>query len=185
MRTRGAVLMAAPVPGVRSELEVVDLDLDGPRENELLVKMVAAGLCHSDDHMVTGDLPSRMHPICLGHEGGGVVQEVGPRTSGFEVGDHVVFSFLPMCGRCRWCATGRQALCDRGRDPMRGARLADTSSFRLSRVEGGGEVGQMGGISTFSEYTTVHTASAVKVDKDLPLERLCLLGCGVGTGWGS
>jgi NDMA-dependent alcohol dehydrogenase len=185
MRTRGAVLMSAPEPGRESKLEIVDLELDGPRENELLVKMVASGLCHSDDHIVKGDLPSLKYPICLGHEGGGVIQEVGPHTHGWEVGDHVVFSFLPACGRCRWCATGRQALCDRGRDTMRGARLDDQSSFRLSLADGGGSVGQMGGISTFSEYTTVHVASAIKVAKDLPLDKLCLLGCGVGTGWGS
>jgi S-(hydroxymethyl)glutathione dehydrogenase/alcohol dehydrogenase len=180
--------MAAPEPGKESKLEVVELELDGPRQSELLVKMAASGLCHSDDHIVKGDLPSKMYPMCMGHEGSGVVREVGPHTPGWEVGDHVVFSFLPVCGRCRWCSTGRQGLCDRGKDTLRGARLDDTNSFRMSLVGGGSDgspVGQMAGISTFSEYTTVHTASAIKVGKDLPLDKLCLLGCGVGTGWGS
>lgn len=179
MRTRGAVLRQSP-----GKYEVVELELDNPQQNELMVKMVASGLCHSDDHAATGDLPLLRYPTCGGHEGAGVVVEVGPHTEGFAVGDHVIFSFLPGCGRCRWCASGMQNLCDRGSEIMGGGRPNDPTSFRMTLD--GEEVGQMSGISTFAEYTTVHVSSVIKVeDKSLPLETLCLLGCGVGTGWGA
>lgn len=178
MKTDAAILRQAP-----GSWEVVELDLDGPRQNELLVEMVASGMCHSDDHLATGDLPSRTFPICGGHEGAGVVIEVGPHTPGFEVGDHVVFSFLPGCGRCRWCASGMQNLCDVGARVLVGDRPDDPGNFRMSLD--GQAVAQMAGVSTFSRYTTTSTLSAVKVPKDIPLDKACLLGCGVVTGWGS
>ncbi len=179
MRTRGAVINKAP-----GKFEVVDLELDDPRQGEILVRLVASGLCHSDDHLATGDIPVAVYPFCGGHEGAGVVEAVGPNTGGFEVGDHVVFSFLPGCGRCRWCAAGMQNLCDLGAGLLTGARPEDPTSFRLHTLDGA-DVGQMCGISTFSERTVVSLSSAVKVEKDLPLDKVCLLGCGVGTGWGS
>ena len=179
MRTRGAVI--AKVPG---SFETMDIELDEPRQGELLVRMVASGLCHSDDHLATGDMPVAVYPVCGGHEGAGVVEKVGPNTGGFEVGDHVIFSFLPGCGRCRWCAAGMQNLCDLGAGLLSGGRPEDPTSYRMPTLEGD-PVGQMCGISTFAEHTVVSLASAVKVDKDLPLDRVCLLGCGVGTGWGS
>jgi NDMA-dependent alcohol dehydrogenase len=182
MRTRGAVLMREGGP--EAKLEVVDLELDLPGPNEILVKMAAAGLCHSDDHHVKGDSRAKKHPICLGHEGSGVIEAVGPGTVGFDVGDHVVFSFMPVCGRCTFCSTGRQVLCENGAHVLSGARPEDPTSFRM-RLADGTPVGQMAGLSTFSEYTTVNVTSAVKVPRDLPLDKLCLLGCGVGTGWGS
>ncbi len=178
MKTRGAVIRSAP-----GEYEVVDLDLDEPRQGELMVKLAASGLCHSDDHIATGDIPVGVYPFCGGHEGSGRVEQVGPNTPGYEVGDHVVFSFLPGCGRCRWCASGMQNLCDLGAGLLGGARWDDPTSFRMSLD--GAPVGQMCGISTFSEYTTVATDSTVKISKDLPLDKACLVGCGVGTGWGS
>jgi S-(hydroxymethyl)glutathione dehydrogenase/alcohol dehydrogenase len=141
---------------------------------------VAAGLCHSDEHLRHGDLIPRF-PIVGGHEGAGIVEQVGPNTPGWEVGDHVVLSFLPGCGRCRWCASGMQNLCDLGANLLTGCR--PDGSFRMSLD--GQPVGQMCGISTFAEYSLVDVASAVKVSKDLPLEKACLVGCGVGTGWGS
>lgn len=179
MRVRGAVIFSQP-----GEYQVVDLELEDPEQGELQVKMVAAGLCHSDDHIATGDVQSRVLPICVGHEGAGVVVKVGPHTPGFEVGDPVVFSFLPSCGRCRFCATGRQNLCDNGADILSGTRPGRPGSYRMHLLDGT-PVGQSSGISTFAEYTTVSTMSAIKVDRDLPLDRLCLLGCGVGTGLGS
>lgn len=182
MRTRGAVLMHEGSKDAK--LEVVDLELDAPGQNEILVKMAASGLCHSDDHAVKGDLPTARLPICLGHEGAGVVAEVGPGTAGFEVGDHVVFSFLPVCGHCTFCSTGRQVLCNNGAHVMSGGRPENPDSFRMHLTDGT-PVGQMGGLGTFSEHTTVNVTSAVKVRKDLPLDKLCLLGCAVGTGWGS
>ncbi len=179
MQTRGAVIKQAP-----GTYEVVDIELDEPRQGELLVRMVASGLCHSDDHIATGDLPVAVYPLCGGHEGAGVVEQVGPYTPGWAPGDHVVFSFLPGCGRCRWCAAGMQNLCDLGAGLLTGARFDDPTSYRM-HLSDGSNVGQMCGISTFAEHTTVAVDSAVKVDEDLPLDKICLLGCGVGTGWGS
>lgn len=179
MRTRGAVITKAP-----GAYEVVDLEVDDPRQGEIRVRMVASGLCHSDDHIATGDMPAATYPYCGGHEGAGVVESVGPNTPGWEEGDHVIFSFLPACGRCRWCASGLQNLCDLGANLLVGSRLEDPTSFRV-HLPDGTNVGQMCSIGTFAEVTTVSVDSAVKVAKDLPLDRLCLLGCGVGTGWGS
>jgi Zn-dependent alcohol dehydrogenase len=128
---------------------------------------VASGLCHSDDHIATGDMPVPTYPFCGGHEGAGVVEKVGAGTPGWEVGDHVVFSFIPGCGRCRWCASGMQNLCDLGANLLTGARFQDPTSFRL-HLDDGSPVGQMCGIGTFSEHTTVNVDSAIKVDKDVP-----------------
>lgn len=178
MKTRAAVLFNAP-----GSYETVELDLEGPRTGEITVKMVASGLCHSDDHFATGDIPAGTYPMCGGHEGSGVVVEVGPSTPGWAEGDHVVLGFIPSCGRCRWCADGKQNLCDLGANMLVGSRFEDTASFRMALD--GQPVGQMCGISTFSEYTTVSVNSVVKVDKDIPLAPLCLLGCCVGTGWGA
>jgi NDMA-dependent alcohol dehydrogenase len=176
MKTRVAILRSAP-----GLWDVVEVDLDEPQQNELLVKMVASGLCHSDDHMATGDLPVPTYPIAGGHEGSGVVVKVGPNTIGWEVGDHLVTSFLPGCGKCRMCAGGQQNLCDNGAHTLMGTR--PDGSYRMTLD--GKPVAQMGGISTFAEYSVVSVDSAVKVAKDIPLESACLCGCGVGTGWGS
>ncbi|MGB5755292.1 MAG: NDMA-dependent alcohol dehydrogenase [Acidimicrobiales bacterium] len=175
MKSRGAVLREAG-----GDWEIVDIDWEDPRQGELLIKMVASGMCHSDDHVVTGDLPAPF-PFIGGHEGAGIVEQVGPNTPGFEVGDHVVMSFLPGCGRCRWCASGQQNLCDLGEFLLAGTRPDGT--FR-GTVDGVGAA-QMCLISTFAEYTVIDVSSAVKVNPDLPLDKACLVGCGVGTGWGS
>jgi NDMA-dependent alcohol dehydrogenase len=176
--------MRPPKPGARERFEVVDIELDEPGQDELLVRMVAAGLCHSDDHMLTGDVPPRMYPFCVGHEGAGIVEQVGRDTLGYEVGDHVVFTFIPVCGRCRWCAVGLQNLCDLGKYVRTGTRPDDSGTFRM-HLPDGTDVGQTCGVSTFSELTTVHISSAIKIDREMPLDRMCLLGCGVGTGWGA
>ncbi|HEY2195166.1 MAG TPA: NDMA-dependent alcohol dehydrogenase [Actinomycetospora sp.] len=179
MKTRGAILRQAP-----GKFEVVDLELDDPRQGEIRVKMVASGMCHSDDHMATGDLPVAVYPVCGGHEGAGIVESVGPNTAGYAPGDKVIFSFLPACGHCEWCSTGHQNLCDLGALVLVGSRWDDPNSFRM-HLDDGSPVGQALGISTFSEYTTVAVDSAVKVPEDTPLEKACLLGCAAGTGWGS
>lgn len=166
---------------IGGDWEVTDIEFEDPRQGELRVKMVASGMCHSDDHCRTGDIPLAVYPIAGGHEGAGVVAEVGPNTPGYEVGDHVVMSFLPGCGRCRWCASGQQNLCDLGATLLLGSRSDE--SFR-GYVDGA-PVAQMCGISTFCEEVVVAVDSAVKVDKDIPLDKACLVGCGVGTGWGS
>ncbi len=176
MKTRAGVLMSVP-----GKWEIVEVDLDEPRHGELLLKMVASGLCHSDDHLSTGDIPFGISPVCGGHEGAGIVEKIGPNTAGFEVGDHVVMSFLPGCGRCRWCASGMQNLCDTGANLLLGCR--EDGSYRMS-IDGK-PVGQMCGISTFAEYTVCSVNNAVKIAKDIPLEKACLVGCGVGTGFGS
>jgi S-(hydroxymethyl)glutathione dehydrogenase/alcohol dehydrogenase len=124
------------------------------------------------------------YPMAGGHEGAGVVTAVGPNTKGFTEGDHVVFSFLPACGRCRWCATGMSYLCDLGAGLLIGARFDDPESFRFT-LSDGTAVGQMCGLGTFAGVTTVNVESAVKIPDDIPLEVACLTGCGVGTGWGS
>lgn len=176
MKTRGAIMRE---PG--NDWEIVDIEFDEPRQGELQVKLVASGMCHSDDHVKTGDIPVGIYPMAGGHEGAGVVEKVGPNTPGFEVGDHVVMSFLPGCGKCRWCASGMQNLCDLGANLLTGCREDGTFRARVDGVD----IGQMCGISTFCESTLVDVASAVKVAKDIPLDKACLVGCGVGTGWGS
>jgi S-(hydroxymethyl)glutathione dehydrogenase/alcohol dehydrogenase len=178
MKTRAALLLQAP-----GEFEVHDVELDDPRQGEAMIRLVTAGLCHSDDHIATGDIPVGIYPFCGGHEGSGVVERVGPDTPGWEVGDHVVFSFVPACGRCKWCAQGKQNICNLGAHTLTGARFDDLESFRMSFE--GRPVGQMSGISTFSEHTTVDVRSLVKVPKHIALRPLSLLACGVSTGWGS
>lgn len=177
MKTRAAIIRR-PL----EQLEVVTVDLDPPRQGELQIRMVASGLCHTDDHMRTMPILGR-YPHVLGHEGAGIVEAVGPNTPDWQVGDHVVFSFLPTCGRCRWCARGLSNLCDLGRYTVLGSRHDDPPTYRFSLD--GEPVGQLAGLGTLSERTVVSVNSAIKVDADLPLQSLCLLGCGVGTGWGS
>jgi len=177
--TRGAVVRSAP-----GKFEVVDLEIDDPRPGEIEVKMVASGLCHSDDHIATGDIPVGTYPFAGGHEGSGIVTRAGANKKGLKEGDHVVFSFLPSCGHCRWCASGMQNLCDLGAGLLAGTRWEENTT-RLRLAEDGTPVGQMCGISTFCETTLVSEDSCVKVPDDVPLEVACLVGCGVGTGWGS
>lgn len=175
MKTTAAVLFEAGRP-----FEIVELDLDGPRDGEVLIRYVAAGLCHSDLHLTDGDLPPRF-PIVGGHEGAGIIEEVGPGVTKVKPGDHVVCSFIPSCGHCRYCSTGRQSLCDMGATILDGC-MPD-GSFRFH--SGGEEFGAMCMLGTFSERATVSQNSVVKVDDWLPLESAVLVGCGVPTGWGS
>jgi alcohol dehydrogenase (nicotinoprotein) len=175
MKTKAAVLFGPGKP-----FEITELDLDGPRDGEVLVRYVAAGLCHSDLHLTDGDLVPRF-PIVGGHEGAGIIEEVGPGVSKVKPGDHVVCSFIPNCGTCRYCSTGRQSLCDMGASILDGS--FPDGSFRF---HGGGEdFGAMCMIGTFSQYATVSMHSVVKVDDWLPLETAVLVGCGVPTGWGT
>ena len=177
MKTEAALVRSAP-----GEFEIATVELNGPRQGELLVKMAAAGLCHSDDHFVKGDIPVDL-PMVVGHEGAGVVVEVGPNTLGYAPGDHVALAWIPSCGRCRWCATGKQNLCDLGAQASAGARPDDPSSFRLTM--GDVNVGQATGVGAFSEYTVVSVNSAIKIPSHIPLDAACLATCSIGTGWGS
>jgi S-(hydroxymethyl)glutathione dehydrogenase/alcohol dehydrogenase len=156
------------------------VDLDPPRSGEVLVKLTASGLCHSDYHLVTGDIPVQF-PFVGGHEGAGVVAGVGPDVTEVEEGDSVVLSFLPACGRCSYCSRGMTNLCDLGAAIVQGPQL--DGSFRFHAR--GHDVGQMCVLGTFSEYTVVPMASVVKVDSGTKLERAALIGCCVPTGFGS
>jgi alcohol dehydrogenase (nicotinoprotein) len=175
MKTKAAVVYE---PGKRIEIE--ELDLDGPREGEVLIRYTHAGLCHSDIHIAHGDLPARL-PMVLGHEGAGIIEEVGVGVTRVAPGDHVVCSFIPNCGICRYCATGRQSICDMGATILEGYLPGPRFPITGPR----GEYGAMCMIGTFSQYGVISQTSAVKVDDDLPLEKAVLVGCGVPTGWGS
>ena len=175
MKTKAAVVVEA---GKRIEIE--ELDLDGPKEGEVLIRYTHAGLCHSDIHVAHGDLEARL-PMVLGHEGAGIIEEVGPGVTRVKVGDHVVCSFIPNCGSCRYCATGRQSICDMGATILEGYLPGERFPITGPR----GQYGAMCMLGTFSQYGTIHQNSAVKVDDDLPLDKAVLVGCGVPTGWGS
>ncbi|MTD53512.1 NDMA-dependent alcohol dehydrogenase [Amycolatopsis pithecellobii] len=175
MKTKAAVLHDAHKP-----FEIEELELDGPRDGEVMIKYTAAGLCHSDLHLIDNDLVPRF-PIIGGHEGAGIIEEVGPGVTKVKPGDHVVCSFIPNCGTCRYCATGRSNLCDMGATILQG-NLPD-GSFRFHR--GGTDYGAMCMLGTFAERATISQYSVVKVDDWLPLETAVLVGCGVPTGWGT
>jgi len=175
MKTKAAVLFEAHKP-----FEILELELDGPGPGEVLIKYVAAGLCHSDLHLLDGDLPPRF-PIVGGHEGSGIIEEVGPGVTKVAPGDHVVCSFIPNCGTCRYCSTGRQNLCDMGATILEGC-MPD-GSFRR-RDDKGTEFGAMCMLGTFAERATISQHSVVKIDDWLPLETAVLVGCGVPSGWG-
>jgi NDMA-dependent alcohol dehydrogenase len=176
MQTRAAVLWE-----VGKDWTVETVDLDPPRRGEVLVKLAASGLCHSDEHLVTGDLPFPL-PIIGGHEGAGIVEQVGPGVEDLVEGDHVVFGFIPSCGRCPSCSTGHQNLCDLGDRIAPGRQISDGTSRHHA---GGIDLGLMCLLGTFAERTVVHEASCIKIDPGVDLETACLLGCGVVTGWGS
>jgi NDMA-dependent alcohol dehydrogenase len=175
MKTKAAILRAP-----HTDWEVVELELDPPRDNEVLIRFVAAGLCHSDEHLRTGDMPGR-YPIIGGHEGAGVIEEVGPGVTRVKKGDHVVCSFIPSCGSCRFCSTGQQNLCDMGATILEGKMPDGTFRFHLD----GEELGGMCMLGTFSQWAVISEYSCVPIDGDLPLETAVLVGCGVPTGWGS
>ncbi len=176
MKTRAAIMR-----GIGQDWEVTELELDPPKAGEVLIRYVASGLCHSDEHLRTGDLIPR-YPIIGGHEGAGVIQEVGPGVTRLKAGDHIICSFLPVCGHCRWCSTGKSNLCDLGATILDGQLLDGTYRFHTADGE---DVGAMSMLGTFSEYSTVSEFSCVKVDDDVPLDKVALIGCGVPTGWGS
>jgi S-(hydroxymethyl)glutathione dehydrogenase/alcohol dehydrogenase len=175
MKTKAAVVYETGKP-----IEIEELELDGPREGEVLIRYTHAGLCHSDVHIAHGDLEARL-PMVLGHEGAGIIEEVGPGVTRVAPGDHVVCSFIPNCGTCPYCATGRQSICDWGATILEGYLPPDR--FPLSGPRG--QYGAMCMIGTFSQYGTIHQNSCVKVDDDYPLDKAVLVGCGVPTGWGS
>ncbi len=161
--------------------ELDELTLDDPREGEVLVSLAASGLCHSDEHVRVGDLPMESLPAIGGHEGAGVVQQVGPGVKSVAEGDHVVLSFVPSCGRCHWCSIGRQNLCDLGAGIQIGLQQDGTSRHHVR----GQDARLMCMLGTFAPLTVVHENSVVKIDDDIPLDKAALVGCGVTTGFGT
>lgn len=176
METLAAVLWER---GERWSVEPIELDPPGPQE--VLIELHASGLCHSDEHIVTGDMPFRL-PCVGGHEGAGVVLEVGAQVTSVAPGDHVVFSFMPSCGRCPSCSTGHQGLCDLGARLYSGRQIADGTARHHAR---GNDLSAACLLGSFAYHTVSHEASVVKIDPSVPLDRACLLGCGFVTGWGS
>jgi alcohol dehydrogenase (nicotinoprotein) len=175
MRTRAATVIAPPGPWVIDEL-----DLLGPFSGEVLVRWDYAGLCFSDEHARLGDFGNRV-PNVGGHEGAGVVVEVGQGVTRLSAGDHVVASFIPVCGRCRWCSTGKSVRCEAQKATANGT-LAD-GTYRFNGPAG--EYASFAGVATFANFAVVQDGSCVKVDPSIPLELAALASCGVLTGWGA
>jgi S-(hydroxymethyl)glutathione dehydrogenase/alcohol dehydrogenase len=188
MKTRAAVLW-----GVGEPWKVEDVDIDDPAPGEVLVEWKAAGLCHSEEHFVTGDfvmaeelrqqygMPSPF-PMIGGHEGAGVVLEVGPGVTSVVPGDLVAASFIPACGRCRYCVTGRQSLCNQGAQLMQPGQMVDGV---VRHFTAGTPLNLYAKCGTFAGHTLVSEQSVIKVDADLSPEAVALVSCGVATGWGS
>ncbi|WP_067652516.1 NDMA-dependent alcohol dehydrogenase [Nocardia harenae] len=177
MKTKGALIWDFNQPWTIEEIEI-----GAPRRNEVAIRMEAAGMCHSDHHLQTGGIPMAGFPVLGGHEGAGVVIEVGDGVEDVAVGDHVVLSFIPSCGKCPSCQSGLRNLCDLGALLLGGASASD-GSFRITAR--GENVYPMSLLGTFSPYMVVHRSSVVKIDPSIPFEVACLVGCGVTTGYGS
>ncbi|WP_067654879.1 NDMA-dependent alcohol dehydrogenase [Nocardia harenae] len=178
MKTKGAILWGIDEPWSVEEIEVGD-----PVASEVQIQLETAGMCHSDHHIVTGATPMPSFPVMGGHEGAGVITKVGPNVPGdLAVGDHVVLSFIPACGRCPACVSGNMALCDLGMGLLMGQAISD-GTYRIQAR--GQNVIPMCLLGTFSPYMTVHHTSVVKIDPTVPFEVACLVGCGVPTGFGS
>ncbi|KQX89253.1 zinc-dependent alcohol dehydrogenase family protein [Variovorax sp. Root473] len=184
MKIRAAVLqrLGAPAPYAQSRpLEIEEVELAPPGPGEVLVRIAAAGLCHSDLSILNGDRPRRT-PIVLGHEAAGVVEALGEGVTDLAPGDHVILVFVPSCGHCAPCAEGRPALCE----PGGAANVAGTLLGGARRLSYRGEpMDHFVGVSAFAEYATVSRRSLHKIDRELPLEIAAMFGCAVVTGVGA
>ncbi len=188
MDTRAAILWEQ-----HADWSVEDITLDDPKAGEVKVELAASGLCHSDEHLVTGDMVldpeiAKMmglaqFPVIGGHEGAGTVVEVGPGVTSLAVGDHVALGFIPACGRCPSCARGWQHLCDLGAFLLAGRQVTDLTARH--HAKDGTDLGLMCCLGTFSPVTVVSEASCIKLTDDIPLDKAALVGCGVTTGWGA
>ena len=176
MKTRAAVLWEVP-----GKWQVQEVDLDDPGPTEVLVEMAASGMCHSDDHFAAGVMTVGGLPWIAGHEGSAIVRAVGAEVRDVGVGDHVVTSWIPACGKCRWCASGMQNLCDNFGVILNGTQ--PTGGFRMHSGTTG--IGTMSALGTFAEWQVFDEVSIVKIDPSIPLDVACLVGCGVQTGFGS
>jgi S-(hydroxymethyl)glutathione dehydrogenase/alcohol dehydrogenase len=171
----------AVINEIGGKWSIEQLTLAEPGPTEIRLKVMASGFCHSDDHLVTGDIPNDL-PMVGGHEGAGIVEAVGSKVIGLEVGDHVATAYLPACGKCTWCAQGMQYICDSGAGMENG--FATDGSVRF-RTVGGDPIGAMQRLGTFSNYLVTDQAQAVKIGDDIPFDVACLVSCGVATGWGA
>ena len=177
MKSRAAVAFA---PGQPLSIEMVDVA--GPKAGEVLVRIVATGVCHTDAFTLSGDDPEGAFPVILGHEGGGIVEEIGAGVTSVQVGDHVIPLYTPECGECEYCRSGKTNLCQKIRATQGQGLMPDgTSRFSLD----GKPLLHYMGTSTFSEYTVLPEIALAKINKAAPLDKVCLLGCGITTGIGA
>ena len=177
MKSRAAVALKAGQP-----LEITEINVQGPGEGEVLVRMVATGVCHTDAFTLSGEDPEGIFPSVLGHEGGGIVEEVGAGVSSVKPGDHVIPLYTPECGECSFCKSGKTNLCQKIRVTQGQGLMPDgTSRFSMN----GETLYHYMGTSTFSEYSVMPEISVAKISSEAPLDKVCLLGCGITTGIGA
>ena len=177
MKSRAAVAWEAGKP-----LVIEEIDVAGPKAGEVLVRIVATGVCHTDAYTLSGKDPEGLFPSVFGHEGAGIVEEVGEGVTSVKPGDHVIPLYTAECGKCKFCLSGKTNLCSAVRATQGQGLMPDgTRRFSLN----GKEINHYMGTSTFSEYTVVSEVSLAKVSKEAPLDKICLLGCGVTTGIGA
>jgi S-(hydroxymethyl)glutathione dehydrogenase/alcohol dehydrogenase len=177
MKSRAAVAREAGKP-----LQIEEVDVAAPQHGEVMVRIVASGVCHTDAFTLSGEDPEGIFPAILGHEGGGIVEEVGPGVEGLKPGDHVIPLYTPECGKCSFCLSGKTNLCQAIRATQgRGLMPDGTSRFSLK----GEPIFHYMGTSTFSEYTVMPEISVAKINPAAPLDKVCLLGCGITTGIGA
>jgi S-(hydroxymethyl)glutathione dehydrogenase/alcohol dehydrogenase len=177
MKTRAAVAWEAGKP-----LRIEEVDVSGPKAGEVLLRMVATGVCHTDAYTLSGADPEGIFPSVLGHEGGAVVEEVGEGVTSLAVGDHVIPLYTPECGQCKFCLSGKTNLCQAIRSTQGQGVMPDGTS-RFS--QNGKAIYHYMGTSTFAEYTVVPEIAVAKINKKAPLDKVCLLGCGITTGIGA
>jgi len=177
MKVKAAVAYEAKKP-----LVIEEVDLEGPKAGEVLIKLAATGVCHTDAYTLSGADPEGLFPSILGHEGAGVVLEVGPGVTSVEVGDHVIPLYTPECRECEYCLSGKTNLCQKIRSTQ-GAGLMPDGTSRWSK--GGKTIHHFMGTSTFATHTVLPEISVAKIRKDAPLDKVCLLGCGITTGIGA
>ncbi|HUW54159.1 MAG TPA: S-(hydroxymethyl)glutathione dehydrogenase/class III alcohol dehydrogenase [Rhodanobacter sp.] len=177
MKTRAAVAWEAGKP-----LSIEEVDVAAPKKGEVLVRIVATGVCHTDAFTLSGADPEGLFPVILGHEGGGIVEEIGEGVTSVKVGDHVIPLYTPECGECEYCLSGKTNLCQKIRVTQGKGLMPDgTSRFSIN----GKPILHYMGTSTFSEYTVVPEIALANISKQAPLDKVCLLGCGITTGIGA
>lgn len=183
MDQEGTITCKAAVAwGPKAPLSIEEIQVAAPREHEVRIKVTATGVCHTDAYTLSGNDPEGIFPSILGHEGGGIVESIGKGVTNVSVGDHVLMAYIPECGECKFCKSVKTNLCSKIRSTQ-GAGLMPDGTSRFSCK--GKEIFHYMGTSSFSEYTVVADISVVKVREDAPLDKICLLSCGITTGIGA